>query len=74
MGISVVVLALSAQDALGMAFGVGVILWSVWCLYQWEIKPGREARRQRAQKHIEELHRKHREQLKGTKRKQDRIL
>jgi uncharacterized membrane protein YfcA len=70
MEIPVVVLGLALQDALGMAFGVCVILWAIWCVYRWEIKPGREARRQRAQKHIEETHRKHWEQLGGTKRKE----
>lgn len=59
MEISVVVLALSLQDALGMAFGVCLILWSIWCLYQWEIKPNKEARKRRAHAHLEEMHRKH---------------
>ena len=70
MEIPVVVLGLALQDALGMAFGVCVILWAIWCVYRWEIKPGREARRHRAQKHIEAMHRKHWEQLRYTKRKE----
>lgn len=63
MDVSVVVLGLSLQDVLGAAFGVSIIVWAVWCLYEWEIKPGRRAQRRRAQKHLEEMHRKHWEQL-----------
>jgi len=70
MEIPVVVLALSLQDALGMAFGVCVILWSIWLLYQWQIKPNREARRRRAHQHIEEMHRKHWKQLARKKPKE----
>ena len=71
MEIPVVVLALSLQDALGMAFGVCVILWSIWRLYQWEIKPNREARRRRAHEYIEEMHRKHWKRL-GRKKPKER--
>jgi len=53
MEIAIVVFGMGLQDALGMAFGVCVILWAVYCLYQWEIKPDRESRRHRAQKEIE---------------------
>lgn len=61
-----VVLALSFEEALGMAFGICIILWSVWLLYQWELKPNRESRRKQAREYIEEMHRAHRKRL-GTK-------
>jgi uncharacterized membrane protein YfcA len=70
MEIAIVVFGMGLQDALGMAFGVCVILWAVYCLYQWEIKPDRESRRHRAQKQIEAMHRKHRAHLRGSKRKE----
>jgi hypothetical protein len=60
------VLGLGLQDGLGIMFGVAVILWAIWCLYQWQIKPNREARRHRAQKQIEEMHRLHWRQLRRT--------
>jgi len=70
MEIAIVVFGMGLQDALGMAFGVCVILWAVYCLYQWEIKPDRESRRHRAQKEIEVMHRKNRERLGRPKRKE----
>ena len=67
--IPIVVLGLSLQDALGMAFGGGVLLWSIWYAYRWEIKPNREALKRRADEHREEMHRKHWEQLRSAEPK-----
>jgi hypothetical protein len=57
------VLGLGLQEGLAMMFGTGVIFWAIWCLYQWEIKPNREAKRHQAQKQIEAKHRIHWQQL-----------
>jgi hypothetical protein len=66
MATSIVVLGLALQDALGAAFGLLVVVWAMWCTYRWEIKPDREARRQRANEHIEKLRHMHRQQLGRT--------
>jgi hypothetical protein len=58
------VVLLSVQDTLGAAFGVLVILWSVWLVYYWAIKPEREARRRRADLLMEQMHEQHWKQLK----------
>ena len=54
-----VIVFLGVQDAMGMAFGIAVILWSVWLVYYWAIKPDREGRRRLADQLREEMHKRH---------------
>ena len=51
------------QEALGMAFGLVLIVWSIWCVYRWGIKPDRDQRRQDALHATEEMHRNHWDRL-----------
>ena len=48
-----------ASEALGMAFALVVICFSVLLVYRWGIKPDREARRLRAEEWIEQMHLRH---------------
>jgi hypothetical protein len=54
----------AVDEILGMAFGGCVTLFSIWLAYQLAIKPERQVRRERAEKSIEDLHRRHWQQLK----------
>jgi hypothetical protein len=58
-------LSLDMGETLGFAFGAGVVTVSLWLLYQWAIKPEREARRQNARRAVEEMHRNHWERLRS---------
>ena len=54
-------LAFSMAEALGVAFGAGIVMLSLCFLYKWAIKPEREQRRQNAFNAVEEMHHNWRE-------------
>ena len=56
-------IGLAIQEALGIAFGLAVIVWSFWLVYRWAIKPDRDRRTQDALHATEEMHRNHWEHL-----------
>jgi hypothetical protein len=68
LGISVVLL-LGLQEALGAAFGICIIVWSVALAWGWIIKGEREERRRQIQKLREETHRKHWQQVMDTRQR-----
>lgn len=58
-------IGLAIQEALGVAFGLAVIVWSFWLVYKWAIKPDRERRRQNTLHAFEEMHRIHWDHLRS---------
>lgn len=52
-------LGMTIGEVFGVVFGAFITALSLWLLYQWEIRPEREVRRQLAWRAIEEMHRDH---------------
>lgn len=64
-------LGFATEEMAGIAFGAAIIVFSMWRVYMWVIKPEREMRRQQAWTAIEEMHRRCRQERSQATPKRD---